>query len=92
MTELGEDADIEHVDLKNVSKLTDEELERHFMGCKTSRRVIGFATSGGFSYARCRGFCNGYVLKEFEELEYLLVRKPSSPFYFLAESLPLLDK
>jgi hypothetical protein len=59
------DMDVESVDLKGIQTMSDQELELHFASCITSRRIIGFATTGDYSYRLCRGFCNGYVLREF---------------------------
>lgn len=48
-----------------------------------SRKIIGFVTSGGYSFKRCRGFGLGYIAKESEVSLpcKALFRNPISQFY-----------
>ena len=46
--------------------------------------MIGFITSGGINYSISKGFGVGVVRLNYN-LPYVLVRKPTSLFYFVAE-------
>ena len=54
---------------------------------KTTREIVGFVTSGGLSFRRCRGFAIGYIKSELsKELPCKgLFRNPNSQFYHLCD-------
>jgi ribonuclease P/MRP protein subunit POP1 len=56
-----------------------------------SREIIGFVTSGRFSFSRNRGFGIGYISKHHESQlgRKILFRNPSSSFYHLCSLAPL---
>ena len=58
------------------------------MMTKTDRELIGFITSGGINFKLSKGYGIG-VIKSEHDLPYVLVRKPSSPFYFVAEIIDI---
>jgi hypothetical protein len=59
-----------------------------------SRQILGFVTSGCYSYSHCKGIARGFILLEsYEQLVNLsqnqeilvLIRKPSSLVYYPAK-------
>jgi hypothetical protein len=54
---------------------------------KTTREIIGFVTTGGLSFRRCKGFGIGYIKSELsKELPCKgLFRNPNSQFYHLCD-------
>ena len=55
-------------------------------GLRTQRQIIGFVTSGGYLFSECREGGIGFVESDEIVGSYVLVRKPSSRFYFLAQT------
>ena len=54
---------------------------------KVSRKIIGFITSGGFSFARSKGYGIGYILADFQSFigKKILFRNPTSQFYHICK-------
>lgn len=54
---------------------------------KISKKIVGFVTSGGFSFKRCKGFGLGHVAIEFSSSLpcRALFRNPTSQFYHKCE-------
>ncbi|CAG9335626.1 POP1 [Blepharisma stoltei] len=52
-----------------------------------SRQVVGFITSGGFSFIKARGFGIGYIQTNYDSeiTDKILFRNPKSRFYHLCE-------
>ena len=65
-----------------------EEINKKLSEVGCARKIIGFVTSGGYLFHRSREGGMGYLLME-EDVEYVLVRKPSSTHYFLASVMRL---
>ena len=64
------------------TKSVDKSME----GIKTKREIIGFVTSGGYLFSQCREGGIGFVESEEMVGSYVLIRKASSRFYFLAQT------
>lgn len=67
---------------KPNSQIGANDLE-NWKDIKTSRNIIGFVTSGGFSFSRSKGFGLGCIFRNFADLtgKKVLFRNPSSQFY-----------
>lgn len=56
---------------------------QHLSGIEISRPLLGFLTSGGFSFIKRKGYGIGYINTEPSRIPYVLYRNPSSRNYHL---------
>lgn len=71
-----------HLKTQENSKITVKDLEK-LKDVRTCRKIIGYVTSGGFSYDRTRGLGIGFIHSSARAFigKKVLFRNPSSQFY-----------
>lgn len=78
---------MERITRKEMIKMDNRELQEYFMESRVDREMVGFITSGGINFKLSRGYGIGMIKSDYN-LPYALIRKPTSPFYFLAQLSP----
>ena len=73
-----------HNRIKLNSKISIDDIE-NLAQLQTSRKIIGFITSGGFSFSKCKGYGLGYIFLNYQGLigKKILFRNPTSQFYHI---------